>query len=70
MPKVFSIDDIPMSPNLIPAKCELKEMPHLCNLAFPKADGALVTLLIKADVPELFCPSAFRKGRRGEPVTI
>ena len=65
LPKVFSIDDIPVRPNLIPAKCEIKEMPHLCDLAFPKVDGTSVTLLIGADVPELFCPAAFRKG---EPV--
>ena len=25
LPKVFSIDDIPVRPNLIPAKCETKE---------------------------------------------
>ena len=68
--KVFSIDDIPVPPNLIPAKCKLKEMPHLCNLAFPKIDGASVTLLIEADVPQLFCLAAFREGRRSEAVAI
>ena len=70
LPKVFSIDDIPVRPNLKPAKCEIKEMPQLCDLAFPKVDGASVTLLIRADVPELFCPAALRKGRQGEPVAI
>ena len=70
LPKVFSVNDIPVRSNLISAKCELKEMPHLCNLAFLKIDGASVTPLIEAHVPELFCPAAFRKGRRGEPVAI
>ena len=70
LPKVFSIDNTPVRPNLIPAKCEIKGMQHLCDLAFTKVDGALVTLLIEADVPELFCPAAFRKDRRGEAVAI
>ena len=39
-------------------------------MAFPKVDGASVTLLIGADVPQLFCSAAFRKGRRGGPVAM
>ena len=70
LPKVFSIDDIPVRPNLMPAKCEIREMPHLCDLVFLKFEGASVTLLIGTDVPELFCPAAFRKSRQGEPVAI
>ena len=68
--KAFSIDDIPVRLNLISAKCELKKMSHLPDLVFPKVDGASVTSLIEADAPKLFCPAAFRKGRRGEPVAI
>ena len=68
--KLFSIDDIPVPPNLILAKCKLKEMPHLRDLALLKIDGASVTLLIEADVAQLFCAVAFRKGRRSEAVAI
>ena len=70
LPKVFSLDDIPIRPNLIPAKNTLKEMSHLSDLSFPCLQGASVTLLIGADVPELFCPLSVRKGRRGQPVAI
>ena len=70
LPKVFSTGDISVHPNLIPAKCKIKEMPHLCELAFPKVDWGFSNSTDKSDIPELFCPAAFRKGHRGKPVAI
>ena len=70
LPKVFSIDEIPIRPNLIPAKENLKAFSHLRDLTFPKVEGAAVTLLIGADTPELFCPLDTRKGKRGEPIAV
>ena len=70
LPKVFSIDEIPIRPNLIPAKENLKAFSHLRDLTFPKVEGATVTLLFGADTPELFCPLDTRKGKRGEPIAV
>ena len=56
LPKVFSIDEIPIRPNLISAKENLKAFSHLRDLTFPKVEDATVTLFIGADTPELFCP--------------
>ena len=65
LPKVFSIDDIPITPNAIPAKNNLSKLSHLCGLHFPRIHGATVTLLIGVDVPEIFCMQNIRKGTRG-----
>ena len=67
---VFSIAEVPVRPNAIPVKDKLKKMPHLSDLSFPTIKGATVTLLIGANVPELFCPINARKGRRGKPIAI
>ena len=67
LPKVFSLDDIPIRPNLVPAKKSLKEMSHVSDLFFTCLQGAFtclqgdVTLLFGADVPERFCPLSVRK---------
>ena len=55
LPKVFSIENIPVNPNLNPTKDVLSALPHLTAITFPKIPGASVTLLIGADVPEVFC---------------
>ena len=68
--KVFSIKNIPVSPNAIPAKGALNNMPHLHDIEFQKIPGATVTLLISADVPEAFCPKDVRKSNRGQPIAV
>ena len=68
--KVFSIKNIPVSPNAILAKGALNKMPHLHDIEFQKIPGATVTLLIGADVPEAFCPIDIRKGNRGQPIAM
>ena len=70
LPKVFSMDELPIRPNLIPAKENLKAFSHLRDLTFPKVEGATVTLLIGADNPELFCPMDTCKDKRGEPIAV
>ena len=67
---VLSIAEVPVRPNAILVKDKLKEMPHLSDLSFPTVKGATVTLLIGANVPELFCPINACKGRCGEPIAI
>ena len=70
LPRVKSISNIPVRPNLIPAKANLASLPHLNDIVFPTVKGASVTLLLGADVPELFCPLSVRRGGRGEPIAI
>ena len=45
-------------------------MPHLQDICFQKLCGEKVSLLIGADVPEMFCIKESRKGPRGAPVAI
>jgi len=65
LPRVFSIESIPIMPNVIPAKGMLNTMPHLTGIPFQNLPEASVILLIGADVPEAFCPIDVRKGSRG-----
>ena len=67
---VLSIEDIPVTPNAIPVDKDLNSFPHLRDLNFPKVHGATVTLLIGANVPELFCTRNVRKGARGQPIAV
>ena len=64
LPNVFSIENIPINPNVIPAKGVLNTMPHLSEITFQRIPDATVTLLIGADVPEVFCPIDVRQTRR------
>ena len=70
LPNVFSIGNIPINPNVIPAKGVLNTMPHLSGITFQRIPHATVTLLIGADVPEVFCPIDVRKGGRGQPIAF
>ena len=70
LPNVLSIDNIPMTPNAVPTTRDLIEFPHLRGLQFPKIRGATVTLLIGADVPEVFHMRSIRKGTRGQPIAV
>ena len=67
---VLFIEDIPVTPNAIPADKDLNIFPHFRDLNFPQVHGATVTLLIGANVPELFCTRNVRKGARGQPIAV
>ena len=67
---VFALDDIPIRPNLVPAKEKLQEMAHLKDIEFPQIKADRVIRLIDADIPELFLSTDHRKGRRGQPTAI
>ena len=68
VPNVFSIKNIPIYPNVIPAKGVLNTMPHLNGITFERIPDATVTLLMGADVPEVFCPTDVCKSGRGQPI--
>ena len=70
LPNVFSIENISINPNVIPAKGVLNTMPHLSGITFQRIPDATVTLLIGADVPEVFCPIDVCKGGRGQPIAF
>ena len=70
IPNVFSIDEIPVRPNLVPTQRKIVDLPHLKGMKLDNLSTAEVGLLIGVDVPELFCTSKFRKGPRGTPSAI
>ena len=67
---VFSIDEIPIRPNLVPTQRKILDLPHLKGIKLDTLSKVEVGLLIGVDVPELFCTSEFRKGPRGTPSAI
>ena len=64
IPNVFSINEIPVRPNLVPTQRKILE------LKLDTLSNVEVGLLIGVDVPELFCTREFRKGPRGTPSAI
>ena len=70
IPNVFSINEIPVRPNLVPTQRKILELPHLKGIKLDTLSNVEVGLLIRVDVPELFCTSEFRKGPRGTPSVI
>ena len=69
LPNVFSVDKIPVKPNKIRNK-NILDMPHLQDISFKELGGAEVSVLIGADVPEMFCIRSYRKGTHGGPTAI
>ena len=67
---VLSIPNIPVSPNPVPVKEDLRQFAHLRGIEFLQLPDTNVTLLIGADSPEMFCVSEARKGFRGQPIAI
>ena len=68
--RFFSIDDIPVTSNAIPAKNDLSKLSHLRGLHYPRIHGATVTLLFGADGPAICCMQSIRKGTRGQPIAV
>ena len=67
---VLSLENIPIQPNLVPARNELDAMEHLRDLELHRLTEGDVKLLIGVDMPQLFLPSSIRKGHRGQPVAV
>ena len=68
-PNVFSVDKIPTEPNKVNHQA-LSAWPHLRDVDLKTIPGATVTLLIGANVPEMFCITNFKKDLSGGPVAI
>ena len=67
---VLSIEDIPVTPNAVPAGKDLNPFPYLRDLNFPQVHEAITTLLIDANVPELFRMHNVCKGTRRQPIAV
>ena len=70
IPNVFSIDEIPVRPNLVSTQKKILDLPHQKEIKLDTLSNVEVGLLIGVDVPELFCTSEFCKGPRGTPSAI
>ena len=67
---VISLDRIPVKPDILPAKGDIAELPYLRDIDLSSLKGASVTLLIGANVPEMFIIKECRKDLRGQPVAV
>ena len=67
---VISLDRIPVKPDILPAKGDIAELPYLRDIELSSLKGGLVTLLIGANVPEMFIMKECRKDLRGQPITV
>ena len=67
---VISLDKIPVKPNILPAKGDIAKLPYLRDIEFSSLKGGSVTLLIGANVPEMFIMKECRKGLLGQPIAV
>ena len=67
---VISLDRISIKPDILPAKGDIAELPYLRDIELSSLKGASVTLLIGANVPEMFIMKECRKDLRGQPITV
>ncbi|XP_072164399.1 uncharacterized protein [Diadema setosum] len=70
IPRVWTVDKLPISDALIPNKEDVKRWDHLKGITFPSIDRREVKLLIGGDTPEAFWVLEQRKGKRKEPYAI
>ncbi|XP_068689567.1 uncharacterized protein, partial [Montipora foliosa] len=70
LPRVWSVERIPVSEKSIPVPDDLKRWPHLQDLSFPQIDDQTVILLIGGDCPRAFWVLHERKGASDEPYAV
>ena len=66
----WTVSKIPVSRENIPSASQVKQWPHLSSLHLPQVSHDEVTLLIGANVPEVFWTLEERKGGRKEPYAV
>ena len=67
---VYSVQDLPVTPNKVLSKRDLKMWPHLQDVSIPVIPNGEVLLLIGVDVPEVFWTIDEKRGSRDEPFAI
>ena len=70
LPRVWSVERIPVSEKSTPVPDDLRRWPHLQGLSFPHIDDQTVMLLIGGDCPEAFWVLHERKGASDEPYAV
>ncbi len=70
LPRVWTVNKLPVSNCSIPAQEDVSMWTHLQGLKFPNIDNDEVMLLIGSDVPEVFWALEERRGDKKEPYAI
>ena len=70
IPRVWTIDKLPISSACIPKSEDFHHWPHLRDIQVPEVDSSEVTLLIGSDVPEVFWALDERRGKRKQPYAV
>ncbi|XP_030828101.1 uncharacterized protein LOC115919169 [Strongylocentrotus purpuratus] len=70
LPKVWTVDKLPISKSCIPTDEDLNRWPHLRGVHLPRIDEGEVRLLIGSDTPEAFWVIDQRRGKRKEPYAV
>ena len=70
IPRVWTVETLPISDALIPDEKDIEEWDHLKGITFPTIDQREIKLLIGGDTPEAFWVMEQRKGKRKEPYAI
>ncbi|XP_052805846.1 uncharacterized protein LOC128235140 [Mya arenaria] len=70
LPRVWSVERLPVSLDSLPRRSELAKWDHLAGIELPNIDANEVGLLIGSDTPEAFWVEEERIGKRSEPYAI
>ena len=68
--RVWTVDEIPVSEDVIPTQKNMKSWPHLEDVEIPALESSKVSLLIGSDVPEVFWALEERRGKQKEPYAV
>ena len=68
--RVWTVDEIPVSEDVIPTQKNMKSWPHLEDVEIPALESSKVSLLIGSDVPEVFWALEERRGKKKEPYAV
>ncbi|KAJ8034141.1 hypothetical protein HOLleu_20860 [Holothuria leucospilota] len=70
LPKVWSVDRLPISSKSIPSNNDIRGWPHLEGIELPSIGDQQVMLLIGGNVPEVFWVLDEKRGGRKDPYAI
>ena len=70
LPRVWSVDKIPVSEGSFPAPDDVKRWSHLSDIVLPHIDGRKVMLLIGGDRPDASWVLDERRGTGNEPYAV
>ena len=68
--RVWTVDEIPVSEDVIPTQKNMKSWPHLEDVEISALESSKVSLLIGSDMPEVFWGLEERRGKKKEPYAV